>query len=140
MNLGSLRTIPVAPRLFLAALWGIICSAILAAPLLATFGHLLPAALLYSSFSPVCHQDPGRSFELLGHQLAVCHRCSGIYFGLFLASLGFRTIDQAVCEWTPVGTHFMWHILNAAVLYLCVRGWLRGSQLQYAPMAITADH
>jgi len=60
-------------------------------------------------------------------------------FGLFLASLGFRTIDLAVCQWTRVGTHFMWHILNAAVLYLCVRGWLRGLQLQRAPMAITAN-
>jgi len=57
--------------------------------------------------------------------------------GLFAASLLFRTIDQAACEWTRVGTHFLWHILNAVVLYLCVRGWLRGSQLQRVSMPIS---
>ncbi len=35
---------------------------------------------------------------------------------LFLVSLAFRTIDQAVCAEFPLGTHFIWHLLNAAVL------------------------
>ena len=30
---------------------------------------------------------PERSFALLGVSLAVCHRCCGIYLGLFLGSL-----------------------------------------------------
>lgn len=37
--------------------------------------------------------------------------------GLFLVSLTFRTFDQAVCPSLPLGTHFLWHILNATVLY-----------------------
>jgi uncharacterized membrane protein len=43
--------------------------------------------VLYLFFAPVCHQDPARSFSLLGHALTVCHRCTGIYVGLFLGSL-----------------------------------------------------
>ena len=56
--------------------------------------------------------------------------------GLLAASLFFRTVDLAVCDWLPVGTHFIWHLLNGAVLYLCVRGLLRVSDLRSAAMAI----
>ena len=38
--------------------------------------------------------------------------------GLFLLSLFLRTIDHSVCTAFPIGTHFLWHILNAFVLYL----------------------
>ena len=41
--------------------------------------------------------------------------------GLFTVSLFFRAIDQAVCGAFPLGTHFLWHILNAAVLYTLLR-------------------
>jgi hypothetical protein len=42
--------------------------------------------------------------------------------GAFLLALLFRTIDQAVCPYIPIGTHFLWHVLDAAVLYLAMRG------------------
>lgn len=77
----------LAPRVILSLLWAGLCAAFLAAPLLRAMGYSQAAALLFALFSPVCHQDADRSFTLLGHQWAVCHRCSGIYFGLFLASL-----------------------------------------------------
>jgi hypothetical protein len=35
---------------------------------------------------------------------------------LFVISLAFRTTDQAVCAAFPLGTHFIWHLVNAAVL------------------------
>lgn len=38
--------------------------------------------------------------------------------GLLLVSLTLRTIDADVCAAFPLGTHFAWHLLNAAVLYL----------------------
>jgi len=41
--------------------------------------------------------------------------------GVFLASLTFRSIDDAVCSYVPIGTHFLWHILNGVVLYLSMR-------------------
>jgi len=40
---------------------------------------------------------------------------------LFLVSLVFRTIDRSVCGGFPIGTHFIWHLLNAAVLYILLR-------------------
>ncbi len=36
---------------------------------------------------------------------------------IFTASLFFRTIDFSVCNYITVGTHFIWHILNAMTLY-----------------------
>jgi hypothetical protein len=39
----------------------------------------------------------------------------------FLLSLFFRSIDQSLCSTLPIGTHFLWHILNAFVLYLVFR-------------------
>jgi hypothetical protein len=42
--------------------------------------------------------------------------------GLFVVSLIFRIIDLYVCARFPIGTHFLWHVLNAAVLYTVLRG------------------
>jgi hypothetical protein len=28
----------------------------------------------------------------------------------------FRAVDQDVCGWFPLGTHFLWHILIALML------------------------
>jgi len=39
--------------------------------------------------------------------------------GLLFVSLGFRTLDAPLCPVMPVGTHFLWHLLNAAML-----GWM----------------
>lgn len=40
---------------------------------------------------------------------------------LFISSFFFRTIDLTICSTFPVGTHFIWHILNASVFYLFIR-------------------
>lgn len=43
---------------------------------------------------------------------------------LFALSLTFRTLDAALCPSLPIGTHFLWHGLNAAVLYgLIATAW-----------------
>ena len=39
--------------------------------------------------------------------------------GLLVLSLAFRTLDEPVCEAIPMGTHFMWHVLNGVML-----GWM----------------
>jgi hypothetical protein len=39
--------------------------------------------------------------------------------GLLFVSLLFRTIDASVCGAFPLGTHFLWHMLNALML-----GWM----------------
>lgn len=40
------------------------------------------------AFTLLCHQIPGRSFTVDGHLFAVCHRCTGLYAGLFLGLIG----------------------------------------------------
>jgi len=40
---------------------------------------------------------------------------------IFTVSLALRTIDLAACEIFPIGTHFLWHLLNAVVLYVLMR-------------------
>lgn len=41
--------------------------------------------------------------------------------GVLAVSLVFRTADEAVCAAFPLGTHFLWHLLNAVML-----GWMIG--------------
>lgn len=41
--------------------------------------------------------------------------------GLFFISLTFRTIDTLLCPTFPLGTHFIWHCLNAILLYRLIR-------------------
>ncbi len=38
---------------------------------------------------------------------------------ILIASLTFRTVDEMVCASLPLGTHFLWHVLNGIML-----GWM----------------
>jgi hypothetical protein len=40
---------------------------------------------------------------------------------VFTVSLALRTIDREACEVFRLGTHFLWHMLNAVVLYVLLR-------------------
>ena len=40
---------------------------------------------------------------------------------LFALSLTCRSLDMQVCDWLSMGTHPLWHLLNAGVLYLSTR-------------------
>jgi hypothetical protein len=42
----------------------------------------------------------------------------------FAISLTLRSIDMALCDAVPLGTHWLWHLLNALVLYLLLRAAL----------------
>jgi hypothetical protein len=44
---------------------------------------------------------------------------------VFALSLAFRTADQAICPVLPIGTHYIWHILNAVVLGLYLDAAIR---------------
>lgn len=45
--------------------------------------------------------------------------------GLLCVSLTLRTVDSAVCKAIPLGTHFLWHLINAGVLYCAAVALLR---------------
>ena len=36
----------------------------------------------------------------------------------FLGSVVFRTVDLAICETLPIGSHFVWHLLNGTMVGL----------------------
>lgn len=44
---------------------------------------------------------------------------------IFAVSLTFRTLDRALCSDTVVGTHFLWHLLNALTLFILTRATVR---------------
>ncbi|MDK3018147.1 ceramidase domain-containing protein [Pseudodonghicola flavimaris] len=62
---------------------------------------------------------------ILLYALAIRHRAPAIArgwalgAGVLIVSLGFRMLDQPLCGLWPLGTHPMWHLLNAAML-----GWM----------------
>jgi hypothetical protein len=45
----------------------------------------------------------------------------GLAAAIFAGSLALRTLDIAVCDAFPLGTHFVWHMLNATLLYMLLR-------------------
>jgi hypothetical protein len=45
--------------------------------------------------------------------------------GLFALSLGFRIADLLYCTSLPMGTHFLWHLNNGALLYLLLQGLIQ---------------
>jgi len=78
---------------FVVLLW---VGLIVGAPVFAANGLTNISAPIYHFFSYICHQLPYRSFSLEGHQLAVCSRCFGVYFGLFFGFLAYPL-------WRPIG-------------------------------------
>ncbi|AHB49650.1 membrane protein [Hyphomicrobium nitrativorans NL23] len=57
-------------------------------------------------------------------------RLIGLAGVVFLASMTFRTLDLELCNRIRlgdlvVGTHFLWHVLNALTLYLLLRAAIR---------------
>ena len=45
--------------------------------------------------------------------------------GILCLSLTARSLDLGHCEDFPLGTHFLWHILNAVMLGWMIEVWLR---------------
>lgn len=69
-----------------AALW---CFMLILPSVLAAMGGASPpvSQAVYSFFRPLCHQLDSRSLHLFGVPLAVCSRCSSIYFGFLVGTL-----------------------------------------------------
>jgi len=47
--------------------------------------------------------------------------------GIFAVSLVFRTVDIAVCPVFPVGTHFIWHLLDGVLVAVLLLGLIKAS-------------
>lgn len=59
------------------------------------------------------HRDPATA---RGLALGAC---------ILILSLTFRTLDEPLCTAIPLGTHFMWHILNGLMLGWMIEVWRR---------------
>jgi uncharacterized membrane protein len=90
---------------------------IVGAPLAAAKSYPSVAGVIYAAFSKICHQRPERSFFIAGHQLAVCARCTGIYFGFSLALLAYPLI-RSLRTTTPPDRK--WLLLAAAPMVIDV--------------------
>lgn len=81
------------------------------------FPHLLNGSLVYA---PAFILLPG-----LGLYHFLRHKAERFLLltttGIFLIALAFRSVDGAACAHFPIGTHFLWHVLIAVVLYLSMR-------------------
>jgi uncharacterized membrane protein len=77
----------------------LLAGGLLALPLLAPWasarGAPAAGALLRAAFAAVCHQLPERSFSLFGQQVAVCHRCLGLYAGGLVGLLVLPWLPRA---------------------------------------------
>ncbi len=77
-------------------------------PGLVATGHSFSAISLYRGLSGICHQIPERSFSWLGSPLAVCSRCTGIYFGFVVGLMLYpfcRRVNELTIPslfWLPV--------------------------------------
>jgi drug/metabolite transporter (DMT)-like permease len=52
---------------------------------------------------------------------------------LFTISVGLRSVDLLVCDAFPLGTHFLWHTLNAVVLYLLLHAGMTATRDRVMP-------
>ena len=57
-------------------------------------------------------------------QSVSCSNALWLAVGCFCVSLTLRTLDESVCPVWPLGLHFMWHVINGVVLYLCLKAYL----------------
>ncbi len=111
------RTVIGMGRLSAAALVGLFLGAgalMYLDPTLLNRSILYLPALLFLSGLGVWHYRHAQEPWLLLQAAAV-----------LLLSLTFRTLDLEFCAAVPIGTHFIWHLLNGLVLYLVGRAWLQ---------------
>ncbi len=109
-------------RFFAAPWWAGVLAAAAFVPLAAGVARLIAAAVGplngSVSYAPVPILILAYAGLLAGRAPATA-RGLAVGAGLLAVSLFFRTIDEAVCGAFPLGTHFLWHLLNAVML-----GWM----------------
>lgn len=66
------------------------------APLLEGLGMSGLGQFVFRMYGVACHQRPGRSFFILGHQVAYCQRDTAMYGAIFLAGLVYALVRRRV--------------------------------------------
>ncbi|MEM7524765.1 MAG: ceramidase domain-containing protein [Pseudomonadota bacterium] len=93
---------------------------------------LLPSANGSESYFPVFILLVAFGFYLRarGHPAAAALLTGA---ALLAVSLMFRSIDDMICNAAPIGTHFLWHIINGLLLGVVLMGFIRHGARQLAP-------
>ena len=55
-------------------------------------------------------------------------------------SLFFRVIDNEICEYFSIGTHFMWHSLNSILIYIIMMQLIRNVNRRARMLRMYAEH
>ena len=63
-------------------------------PLAYAEGYSWLGRLIFLVYTPLCHQEPDRSFFLRGYQVAFCHREAAMYTALFAGGLAFALVRR----------------------------------------------
>ncbi|MEM6941561.1 MAG: ceramidase domain-containing protein [Pseudomonadota bacterium] len=79
----------------------------------------LPALFLMIAISTVTYLRAHRAFQWFAGATVA-----------FVISLSFRSIDMAVCDAFPIGTHIFWHSLNGLVIALLLQALIRNTPIR----------
>jgi hypothetical protein len=101
---------------------------------LAALGTLLLLSALFGAFVPPHLVNGSQGYfgvlaVMVWLALRERHaRVPGRHFmvvsGVFALSLSCRMLDLSLCPTWPLGTHFLWHVFNAVVCYVPLRGYI----------------
>lgn len=95
-----------------------------AALMVPVFSTLLPFLGSSAGYAPIPLLILGYA-ALLRRKAPATARVMALGAGILIASLTFRTLDGPLCDWLPVGTHFLWHVLNGLMLGLMIEVYRR---------------
>lgn len=118
----------------LSALYRVLGLGLWATGALFVFYHVVNQAVM-ATFDPallngsIFYLPTWAAFLLIAVFLWVFRHPMRLWFALgwllFSASLAFRSVDALVCPSWSLGTHFIWHLLNALLLYLLFAALIR---------------
>jgi hypothetical protein len=93
------------------------------------FSHILVAQFPHSLNDSIGYLSSMIALIVIAVHLHLKARPSSQHFMLAaivgVCSLFCRAIDREVCPQFPIGSHFMWHTLNATLLYLLLKQIIR---------------
>ncbi len=89
------RALPISNR---TLLWLLLAAAVVVAVLALAFSTPLLGeqgrVIVMGAYRKICHQMPSRSFHIGGTQVALCHRCVGIYAAIPVAIAAFAVLRR----------------------------------------------
>lgn len=106
--------------------------------LISMFGFFIATSFLLSTLSDFAHSPVLNSSlqyfpmlfamvmvaTILAHKNIIIWKTFAMASAVFSLSLFFRTTDLFTCNSLPLGTHFLWHLLNGLTLALLLRAMI----------------